>query len=120
LTHFCADRFEWAVSMLLQTEAVDVGAVRSIDRLLEAGRKIPVEVCHLWPLLVDDIGCHVISLFIREHRGVEHSADGHVVHRIGRGGQKAAHPSASVVAVGTPKRWKQISGAGLGALPRSI
>lgn len=62
--HFGADRFEWAVSMLLQAETVDVGTVRSIDRLLEAGRKIPVEVCHFWPILVDDIGCYIIGLSV--------------------------------------------------------
>jgi hypothetical protein len=68
--HFSADRFEWAVSMLLPAETIDVGAVRSIDRLLEADRKIAFEVCHFWPILVDDVGRYIIGLFIREHRSV--------------------------------------------------
>src|SRR6516164_7017582 len=120
LLHFCADRPEWTVLVLLLTETVDVRAIWSIDRLLESDRKILLEVCLLWPLLAYDVGCDIIGLLVREHRGVKSGADGHVVHRISRGSQKAAHSGAVVVAVGTPERRKLISRAGLGALPQAI
>jgi len=42
------------------------------------------------------------------------------VHRIGRGGQNAAHSGAGVEAVGAPERWELIPLAGLGAPPESI
>jgi hypothetical protein len=90
--------------VLLQTETVDVRAIWSIDRLLKSDWKILLEVCLLWPLLADDVGRDIISLLVGEHRCVERGTDGHVVHRISRGGQKAAHSGAVVVAVGTPKR----------------
>src|SRR6516164_11850394 len=118
--HLCADRPEWTVLVLLQAETVDVGAVRSVDRLLESDRKILVEVCLLWPLLADDVGRDIIGLLVSEHRGVERGADGHVVHCISCGGQKPAHSGAVVVAVGTPERRELISRAGLGALPQAI
>src|SRR6516164_2774315 len=120
LLNFCADRPEWTVLVLLKAETVDVGAVGSVDRLLESDRKILVEICLLWPLLADDVGRDIIGLLVREHRGVERGADVHVVHRISRGGQKPAHSGAVVVAVGTPERRELISGAGLGALPQTI
>src|SRR6516225_155830 len=106
--------------MLLHTETVDVWAIWSIDRLLESVREILLEVCFLWPLLADDVGRDIIGPLIGKHRGVKHGADGHVVHRISRDGQKAAHSSAVVVAVGTPKRRELISRAGLGALSQAI
>ena len=66
-------------------------------------------------------GCRdIIGLLVRQHRGVERGADGHVVHRISRGGQKAAHSSAVVVAVWAPEGRKLISRADLSALPQAI
>ena len=106
--------------MLLLTETVDVRAIWSINRLLESDRKILLEVFLLWPLLADDVGRDIIGLLVREHRGVESGADGHVVHRISCGSQKAAHSGAVVIAVGTPKRRELISRAGLGALSQAI
>ncbi len=92
-------------------------AVWSIDRLLEPDRKILIEVCLLRPLLADEVARDIICVFVREHRGVEHGANGHVVHCISCGGQKAAHSGADVVAVGTPERWELIPRADLGGCP---
>src|SRR6516225_826361 len=118
--YFSPDRTEWAEPMLLFGKSVRIGAVWSIDRFLEPNGKILVEVRFLRPLLAHDVACDVISLLVRQERGVETSAKRHVVQGVSCRGQKPTHSGAIVVAVSSPERRKLIAEPGLRALSRAV
>src|SRR5262249_14723656 len=67
-------------------------------------RKILIQVCFLRSTLADDVHRDVVCLFVAEHGCIEGGSDRHVVHCIGGGRQKAAHPRAIVEAV-RPPQW---------------
>src|SRR6516162_2763391 len=120
LAYLGADRLERAEFVLLWAKLVSIGAIWSVDRLLEPHRKILVEVRHFRALLAYEVGSNIVGLLLGEHRGTEDRADRHIVHGISGSGQKPAHSSAAIEAVRAPKGWELISRPGRSALSEPI
>src|SRR3974390_240217 len=104
-----ANRCERPVCVLLLAEAVGIGTVGSVDRLLQGGRKISIETLVLWPRLRDQIGGNIPCLLDRKLRVEVVGAMRHIeVDEVGRG-DEARHAGAVIETVGTRDRWHDVA-----------
>src|SRR5258708_7153747 len=76
-----ADRTERAVLVLLGREAVDIRAVRCVDRFLHLDRKVLLEIGLGRPLEAVDVTRNVVRIRIGQHRAVGGRSARHVLAR---------------------------------------